>query len=118
MNLYGILIAVWMVPSLAEAKVELPVAECASDLKPLKTMIPQIGNSHGVFEGEARVEAVVLPTGNVESARIISSEWRPVGRHGSTKWADKAVLEAVMNWKYPLVAERCLKVVPFELRVE
>ena len=118
MNLFGVLIAAFMIPSVAEAKAELPVVECAADLKPLNTVVPQIRDSHGVFEGEARVEVVVLRTGKVESARIISSEWRPVGRHGSTKWADKSVLEAVMNWNYPLVTERCLIVVPFELRVE
>ena len=90
--------------------------DCDNDLKATKTISPKL-SSDGVFEGSATLEVVVLPSGMVESVKVLSSEWKPVGKHGSTKTADEIVSEAVLEWIYPETNEKCLKVVPIQIKI-
>lgn len=91
--------------------------ECDDDLKPTKTVSPRLSN-FAPFEGSASLEVVVLPTGTIGSVNVLSSEWKPVGRHGSTKMADKIVSDAVLEWTYPKINEKCLKIVPIRITFE
>ena len=90
---------------------------CAEELKPLSTVSPRMAGN-AIFEGKASLEVLVLPTGLVENVRVVSSDWRPVGRHGSVETAEKVVSEAVLKWMYPVSNEKCLKIVPIQIRIE
>lgn len=118
MNSICILALALLLSAQAQGAIENPLPKCPDGLKSQNVVPPKIGKYGGTFEGKAMVKIIVLPSGKVLSALLVSSDWKPVGRHGSTEGAERTILEAVMRWKYEEVAEKCVQVVPIEVGFE
>ena len=78
-------------------------------LTPISTVPPKLPHKlHNEFFGKAVVSFVIEPPGNVRSAFIKSTEWRPSGhRNDEPIGYNEAILTAVSQWRYPQRPKAC-----------
>jgi hypothetical protein len=83
---------------------------CERDLQPTVRVTPKLPPKlHNEFRGNAEVEYIVTPHGEVRDARIVSVEWRPIGNSGGQPQGyEEAILKAVGEWKYAPVGRSCM----------
>ena len=86
-----------------------PPPPCSSGLAPTSTVPPKLPpRLHNEFSGKAQVSFVISTAGQVQSPVIVSAEWHPVGRSaGQPIGYNKAVLSAVVRWRYPRRQHAC-----------
>ena len=89
---------------------------CSSTLTPTVTVVPKLPPKlHNDFSGKAVATFIVDVNGYVQSASILSSEWRPHGRtRTNSAGYNDVVLSAVTQWQYPPQAKSCRHQAPFE----
>ncbi len=100
-------------PSIAgEAK----VAPCVQRLSPVHAVAPRLPpGPHNEFEGTALVEYIVGVDGRVQSPRIVSATWKPIGHsRGQPVGYAEAILAAVGQWRFVAQIRPCRNRTPMD----
>lgn len=87
---------------------------CPTDLAPTVSVPPQLpARLHNEFSGTAKVAFVVSAEGKVQSPKVLSAQWHPIGSSSGQPFGyHEAILSAVAKWRYPSRREACRHEVP------
>jgi len=98
----------------------MKVLPCEKGLEPLRVIAPALPSKlDNEFQGTVEVGFLVTLDGKVSSPHIHHRNLYPVGHGGKAPVGyDKAVLDAVSEWRYPTRAYACYEHTTVEFKIE
>ena len=118
MNFFASACAFLLVAVLGESAAAEPLKACASGLSPESSVGPKLPRKlHNEFAGTAEISLIILPTGDVLSAKVVSATWKPVGRsRGEPTGYNESIVSALSQWRYPARRVACRHTFPMEFQ--